>query len=119
MSARAALRRALVALVVLAPPAGATPPEPEPRVIEITAKRFEYSPSVIKLARGKPVIFALRSLDRRHGFSIPEFQLRSDIPAGATVRVPWVPPKAGTFTFQCDLFCGSGHEGMNGSIIVE
>jgi heme/copper-type cytochrome/quinol oxidase subunit 2 len=28
-------------------------------------------------------------------------------------------PKAGTYEFHCDLFCGEGHEGMTGTIIVE
>ena len=28
-------------------------------------------------------------------------------------------PKAGTYEFHCDLFCGEGHEGMTGKIIAE
>jgi heme/copper-type cytochrome/quinol oxidase subunit 2 len=28
-------------------------------------------------------------------------------------------PKSGTYEFHCDLFCGDGHEGMTGKIIVE
>jgi cytochrome c oxidase subunit 2 len=30
-----------------------------------------------------------------------------------------VPDKAGTFAFHCDVFCGDGHEGMTGEIVVE
>jgi cytochrome c oxidase subunit 2 len=29
-----------------------------------------------------------------------------------------MPDKVGTFTFLCDVFCGSGHETMNGTITV-
>ena len=28
------------------------------------------------------------------------------------------PDKAGTFIFLCDVFCGDGHEGMNGTLVV-
>jgi cytochrome c oxidase subunit 2 len=28
------------------------------------------------------------------------------------------PDKTGTFTFLCDVFCGSGHEDMSGTLIV-
>jgi len=29
-----------------------------------------------------------------------------------------VPDKTGTFTFVCDIFCGTGHEEMDGTIEV-
>jgi cytochrome c oxidase subunit II len=29
-----------------------------------------------------------------------------------------VPDKTGTFIFVCDVFCGSGHERMQGTITV-
>jgi cytochrome c oxidase subunit 2 len=29
-----------------------------------------------------------------------------------------VPNRIGTFDFHCDIFCGSGHEEMAGTIIV-
>ena len=89
------------------------------RVIEITAKRFEYQPAEVHVRAGEPIVFALRSLDRQHGFSLPDFHLRTDIPAGATVRLPWTPTTRGHFEFSCDVYCGSGHEGMSGTLIVE
>jgi heme/copper-type cytochrome/quinol oxidase subunit 2 len=30
----------------------------------------------------------------------------------------FTPDKAGTFTFLCDVFCGDGHEGMSGRLVV-
>jgi cytochrome c oxidase subunit 2 len=33
-------------------------------------------------------------------------------------RVRLVPDKVGTFPFVCDIFCGSGHEDMTGTIVV-
>jgi cytochrome c oxidase subunit 2 len=32
--------------------------------------------------------------------------------------VRFTPDKVGRFNFHCDLFCGSGHEDMMGTLIV-
>jgi len=45
--------------------------------------------------------------------------LRLTIEPGKANRVTILAPKAGTYEFHCDLFCGDGHEGMMGTIIAE
>ncbi len=93
--------------------------QPE-QVIKITAKRFEYNPNVIRIKTGVPVIFEFTSLDRVHGFTVPDLGgVRLTIEPGKTNRVTILAPKAGTYEFHCDLFCGEGHEGMTGKIIAE
>jgi len=89
------------------------------QVIKITAKRFEYSPNEIKLKKGVPAVLEFTSLDRLHGFSCPDFGIRTDIVPGKVSTVRFVPDKAGTFAFHCDIFCGDGHEDMTGKFIVE
>ena len=88
------------------------------QVIHLTAKKFEYSPNQITLKKGQPVVIEIVSLDRKHGFTIPELKVRSDVKPGGQNVVRFTPDKAGTFNFHCDLFCGSGHEGMAGTIVV-
>jgi cytochrome c oxidase subunit 2 len=88
-------------------------------VFKITAKKFEYSPSSIKIKKGIPVIFELTSLDTRHGFNCPKLGIRTDIEPGKVSRVRILAQKAGVYGFYCDVFCGSGHEEMTGKIIVE
>jgi cytochrome c oxidase subunit 2 len=92
---------------------------PAPRVIKITAKKFEYSPAEVHIKRGEHVILELISLDRKHGFKLPELGIRSDVPAGATARVEVTAEKPGRFPFACDVFCGDGHEDMAGTLIVD
>jgi cytochrome c oxidase subunit 2 len=87
-------------------------------VIRIVAKKFDYAPGEIRLKKGVPVVLELTSADVVMGFSIPDFGVRADILPGRTVRVRFVPDKAGTFTFFCDIFCGTGHEDMNGTMTV-
>ncbi|HVO67203.1 MAG TPA: cytochrome c oxidase subunit II [Syntrophales bacterium] len=88
------------------------------QVIQITAKRFEYSPNNITLKKGVPVVLEFTSLDRLHGFYCPGLGIRSDIFPDKKTRLRFTPDKAGTFPFHCDNFCGSGHEGMTGTITV-
>jgi cytochrome c oxidase subunit 2 len=52
------------------------------------------------------------------GFNAPDFGVRSDIVPGKISRVRFTPDKSGQFAFQCDIFCGSGHEDMAGLITV-
>lgn len=88
------------------------------QVIQITAKRYEYNPSTITLKKGVPDVLEFTSLDRLHGFNCPGLGIRTDIAPGKATTLRLVPQKAGTFPFHCDNFCGSGHEGMTGTIVV-
>jgi cytochrome c oxidase subunit 2 len=88
------------------------------KIIKVSAKRFEYSPQEITLKKGAPVVLQLTTEDRSHGFNIPSMNLRADILPGKVTELKLTPQKAGEFDFFCDIFCGSGHEGMNGKIIV-
>ena len=88
------------------------------RSIKVSAKRFEYSPQEITVKKGVPIVFQLTTEDRSHGFNIPSMNLRADVVPGKVTELKVTPQKVGTFDFFCDLFCGSGHEGMNGKITV-
>jgi len=92
--------------------------QPEEQVIKILARRFTYTPNKLTLKKGVPVVLELTSADVLMGFNVPDFDVRADIIPGKVARVRLLPDKVGTFTFLCDIFCGSGHETMSGSITV-
>ena len=91
---------------------------PKEKVVKIVARRFTYTPNRITLAKGEPVAFELTTADVLMGFSLPDFGVRGDIEPGKVTRLEFTPDKVGTFTFLCDIFCGSGHETMNGTLVV-
>jgi cytochrome c oxidase subunit 2 len=68
--------------------------------------------------RGQPVILELVSLDRTHASACRSSTSARRSRRAATARVRVVPEQAGHFFFACDVFCGSGHEEMEGDIIV-
>ncbi len=92
--------------------------QPEEKVIKITAKRFNYTPGEVTLKKGVPVVLEFKTLDVFMGFNLPDFNVRADIVPGKVTRLRLVPDKTGTFVFLCDVFCGSGHEEMNGKLTV-
>ena len=88
------------------------------QVIQIVAKKFNYAPNVITLKKGKPVVLEFTTLDVMMGFNVPDLKIRTDIIPGMVSKVHLVPDKVGAFPFVCDVFCGSGHEDMSGTIFV-
>jgi len=116
------ITRIRIAVVVLASVLGITclgaSSDNSVKIIKISAKQFEYNPQEITLNKGVPVVLQLTTEDRLHGFNVPEMNLRADIVPGKVTELKVTPQTAGEFDFFCDIFCGNGHEGMNGKITV-
>lgn len=98
--------------------AGVSSSGPEVQTAKVVAKRFDFTPNEIKLKKGVPADIELTTADRVHGFFAPKLGLRAEIMPGQTAHLRFTPDTAGTFLFQCDIFCGEGHEGMDGKIVV-
>ena len=88
----------------------------QPRVIEITASRFEFTPSEIEVAVGESVRLLVRSADVEHGFAIPTLGIGAAIPPGGNpVAIDFVAAEPGRHRFACSVFCGAGHDRMTGT----
>jgi len=114
-------RRAFVGAVgglVLGSVAGWTLAGPQPRVIEVVAKKFEFVPGEIQVRRGEPVTLQFTAPEVPMGFNLADFNLRADIVPGKVTTMQLTADKTGTFTFLCDVFCGTGHEDMSGTLVV-
>jgi len=91
---------------------------PSEKVIRVTAKKFEFLPSEITVKKGEPLVLELTSADRGHGFYLPDFGVEAKIKPEAITRISFMPGKTGKFNFACDVFCGSGHDEMSGTLVV-
>ena len=89
------------------------------RVIKVVARKWVFIPGEIELKKGEPVTLELTAPEVVMGFNAPDFKVRADIIPGQVAKVRFTPDKTGTFTFLCDIFCGDGHEGMSGKLIVK
>jgi cytochrome c oxidase subunit II len=90
----------------------------EPQVIEISAKKYEFSPSQITLKKGESVILRLTSTDRIHGFMSRALKVDTDIFPGKSTDIAVTPATAGTFMVICDHYCGTGHGNMKMKVTV-
>lgn len=122
MSRQLSIGFAILACVgaVLAGSAWTTAARGQAQIVEITAERFTFTPSEVRVKAGRPVEFHLRSDDTDHGFSIVGQNVRVTIPKrGRGIATVTFEPAAGRYTFECSEVCGAGHAFMRGTIIAE
>jgi heme/copper-type cytochrome/quinol oxidase subunit 2 len=106
------------------------------QVIQITAKKYEYSSSPIHVKAGTKVQLKITAIDHDHGFkigSVPDGASSNDkaglvfaseqecwqLKKGETTMIEFVAQTPGTYSFKCCHTCGLGHKGMKGQIVVE
>ena len=105
-------------LVILAAPPGSSQ---DRKVVRITAERFTYTPSQVKVKRGTVIEFRLRSEDTNHGFRIGGADANVIIPkrGRGEATLIFTADTPGRYTFECSKMCGAGHSFMRGEITVE
>lgn len=89
------------------------------REVKLTAKQFSFSPAEIRVKQGERVRLVVTSEDVSHGIAIPAFNVNLTLEPSKTGTAEFVADKKGSFPFFCNVFCGSGHGGMKGTLIVE
>jgi cytochrome c oxidase subunit 2 len=91
------------------------------QVVEITAERFSFTPSEIRVKAGTTVEFQIRSEDTAHGFHILDTDVNGIVPkrGRGVLTIRFQPSKSGRYTFECSHLCGAGHSFMRGTIAVE
>ena len=106
------------------------------QVIELTAKKYEYSSSPLRVKAGTKVQLRITAVDHDHGFKIlavpdgarsnggdglifSSAQECWQLKKGETTTIEFLAQTPGTYTFKCCHTCGLGHKGMKGQIIVQ
>jgi cytochrome c oxidase subunit 2 len=67
----------------------------------------------------QPVKINLRSLDVIHNFYVPQFRAKMDTLPGIVSYYWFTPTKTGEYEILCAEFCGTGHYGMRGTVLVD
>ena len=89
------------------------------RVINMSAKKYQFDPQVITVNQGERVQLIVTALDRDHGIQIKGYGINRRLKKGVPTTIEFTANKPGTFPFRCSVFCGLGHRRMKGQLIVK
>lgn len=107
-----------------------------PRVIEVSAKKYEFTPSEIHVKKGERVELKVHSVDETHGIKIEVYpegakdktkpgllfdhpETNGKVEKNVDQVLDFVAVEPGTYDFKCAKLCGMGHRHMQGKLIVE
>lgn len=120
----------------IARPGNASQADANTKVIELSAKKYEFTPTEIRVPKGTHVQLKVHSVDEPHGAKLdvyPEGAKDKSTPGlvfdhpeengkvtkGTDQILDFVAQVPGTYDFKCAKFCGFGHDRMKGKLIVE
>jgi cytochrome c oxidase subunit II len=106
------------------------------KVIEISAKKYEFTPNEIRVKKGERVQLKIHSVDTTHGAKLilyPEGSKDKSTPGlkltdpsqnekvekNVDQVIDFVAVEAGTYEIRCAKLCGMGHGRMKGKLMVE
>ena len=109
---------------------------PAVQVIEMSGDKYAFAPADIHVKKGTRVQIKQHSVDKEHGIKIDmyaegakkdgppglRFEGKNDtgkVVKGADGTLEFVAEQAGTYRFECSIFCGLGHGRMKGKITVD
>jgi cytochrome c oxidase subunit 2 len=91
----------------------------EEKFFEIRARKFSYTPNVIKVNKGDTVRIRLISEDVRHGLYLDGYGIRTEASPGQDGSLTFVADRPGRHTFRCSVTCGEFHPYMVGHLRVD
>lgn len=111
-------------------------PSGEAQVIEVTARKYAFTPAEIHVTKGSKVRLKVHSTDEAHGIKLnlyPEGnqdksspglvlehpQENGKVQKGKDQVLDFVAQRAGTYAFKCARVCGVHHGRMRGKLIVD
>lgn len=90
----------------------------ETKLFELKAKKFSYTPNMIKVNKGDMVRIRLISEDVHHGLFIDGYGGKTSAYPGQDGSLSFVADKTGRFSFRCSVTCGEFHPYMVGYLVV-
>ena len=89
------------------------------KTVNMTAEHFHFTPDTVHVPEGSLVTLKITAIDGAHGFSLGDFGIDESLPENEPKTITFYAAKKGEYGFHCSHFCGIGHLGMTGKIIVD
>lgn len=112
------MKVSVILLVLMMSVTGFVRGDGEERFFEVRARRFNYTPHIIKVNKGDKVIIRLISEDVTHGLFVDGYGVNTSARPGEDGSLTFVADKTGKFAFRCSVTCGELHPYMIGYLKV-
>lgn len=89
------------------------------QVVAVQATDWSWKLDKTSFRAGQPIEFDITGMEGVHGFSIDGTGISQQIIQGKTTKVVWTPPQPGTYIIRCNIYCGTGHDGMTTTFTVQ
>ncbi len=93
----------------------AAPASGETKSFTIHASNYEFDVKEIKVKQGDTVKITLENTEGLHSVKFAGYD--KEVKSGETIT--FTADKTGEYDYVCGIFCGEGHAGMRGKLIVE
>ncbi|GGR03260.1 cytochrome C oxidase subunit II [Deinococcus ruber] len=85
----------------------------------IVATAFQFQPNVLRVPAGRPVTLHMVSTDVIHGLLLGQGNVNVELIPGQVAVITKVFDHPGSYTSECNEYCGTGHQTMSFKLIVE
>jgi plastocyanin len=104
---------------IASPALSARGEEQDVKELRVKLKRYDFTPSVIRVKQGDRVRLYVEGVDIEHGLYIDGYDLSIEVGHVETKVLEFTADKAGTFRMRCSVVCGPLHPFMVGKLVVE
>lgn len=91
---------------------------PARRSVNVSARKYAFSPSRIEVRQGDIVQVTLSASDIAHSFTIDEYRIAKRAAPGQPVTFEFRADRSGSFRFYCNLKQDDGCRDMHGVLVV-
>jgi polyferredoxin len=86
--------------------------------IDVKARKYSYTPNIIRVQKGDAVTLRLISEDVQHGLFLDGYEIETSAMPGQDGVLRFVADRSGRFSFRCSVTCGDFHPYMIGYLYV-
>jgi cytochrome c oxidase subunit II len=85
----------------------------------IVARAFAFQPNVLRVPAGQPVTLHVVAADVIHGLMLGQGNVNLELIPGQVATLTTTFNHPGRYTSECNEYCGTGHQSMAFTLIVE
>lgn len=87
--------------------------------IPVVMRKYSIDPAEIRVKARERVELDVTTADVRHGFDVPDLDIKEPVQPGRTTVILFTAPAKGEYHVRCGVICGPHHDDMTGKLVVQ